>query len=240
MSIRTALLFSLAVFPAQTALAQSYDHDFATVVDDHEGNGYGEWRGNYRHGDVSAASHSVRLGYNPTQRAQWLADCRLVMGGGYYDAGYSEERRGPDGRVVGGVLGAVVGGIAGNRIADDNRIFGTVLGAGAGAVVGSAIGDAIDDEDYRGYYNGGYAPHKDEIYAARYCEAYLRNYENSGGFGYSQTAMIPAAGAAYRNKPDCTETIVEEWVDVPESRARRVIPRRPSPVETKGKLVPVK
>ncbi|RJY09583.1 glycine zipper 2TM domain-containing protein [Aurantiacibacter aquimixticola] len=173
------------------------------------------------------------LAYGPRERAQWLADCQYLMadGGGYYrDTDYE---RGPDGAVIGGLLGAVAGGVAGNRIADGDRLLGTVVGAGLGGLAGAAIGEVVDGEDdYRGV-------DRNALWAARYCDAYLRRYEMGGGVGFARhVAAAPAYPADMRIRrqscDDCREIVIEEVIEeiaeapepAPQIRARRVIQPR--------------
>ncbi|MEL1251800.1 glycine zipper 2TM domain-containing protein [Aurantiacibacter gilvus] len=198
--------------------------------------------GHHRNPHRLSASPDGRLGYTLAEREAWLADCRLVMGGGNY--GYYEDRGG-DGDLVGGLLGAVVGGVAGNRIAGSgDRLLGTVIGAGVGGIAGAVIGDAVDGD-------GRHGPSANEIYAARYCDAYLRRYEMGGGAGFHGQAqpvmMVQMVGApmhgqrGHRHGPECTTTVREEWVEVeaPAPRpARREIPPRPQP-EPAGKITPI-
>lgn len=201
-----------------------------------------------RHGPHGlSASPDGRLGYTLAEREAWLADCRLVMSRGSY--GYYEDRGG-DGDLVGGLLGAVVGGVAGNRIGGrGDRLLGTVIGAGVGGIAGAVIGDAVDGDGRR-------EANADEIYAARYCDAYLRRYEMGGGAGFYGQAqpvmMVQMVGApmhgpmhgqrGHRHGPQCTTTVREEWVEVeapaPQRPARRVIAPRPQP-EPAGKLTPI-
>ena len=196
-----------------------------------------------RHG--LSASPDGRLGYTLQEREAWLADCRYVMSGGS-DYGYYDDRDG-NGALVGGLLGAVVGGVAGNRIADGDRLLGTVVGAGLGGLAGAAIGSAVDGDGRRGRELSA-----DEVYAARYCDAYLRRYEMSGGagYGYAQPVMmVQMVGAGHgqrghRHGPDCTTTVREEWVEVEAPapaprRARRVVAPRPAAAPApSGKLLP--
>ena len=204
------------------------------------------------------ASPDGRLGYTLAQREAWLADCRVLMSraGGYYD--YNDYYRDDaDSGLIGGLLGAAVGGFAGNRIADGDRLAGTVIGAGiggiAGAVIGSIADGGSDDADVRKIS-------ANELYAARYCEAYLRRYEMSGGapyyghMAYGQPGIVAQTFAArpgghgphgHRHGPECTTTVREEWVEVetpaPAPRpARRAIPPRPqAQPEPRGKTVPI-
>ncbi|MWV26329.1 glycine zipper 2TM domain-containing protein [Aurantiacibacter rhizosphaerae] len=182
-----------------------------------------------------AASPDGRLAYTLAEREAWLSDCRLLMAdqGGY--ARYHDRDDDIGGGLIGGLLGAVVGGFAGNRIDDDgSRLAGTLIGAGLGGVAGAVIGSAIDSADE----DDGYAYREmdaNELWAARYCDAYLRRYEMSSAVG-------PSHGHHHnRHGPECTTTVREEWVEVeqpaPAPRpASRIIPR-PQP---SGKTARVK
>lgn len=199
------------------------------------------------------ASPDGRLGYTLAEREAWLADCRVLMAnaGGYtnYDDYYRDDA---DGGLIGGLLGAVVGGFAGNRIDDGDRLAGTLIGAGVGGIAGAVIGSVIDGSDDDRH--DGREIDANELYAARYCDAYLRRYEMGGGAGfhgqmaYGQPVMMvqtvatraPHGHHSHRHGPECTTTVREEWVEVerpaPAPRpARRVIPR-PQPT---GKTVPI-
>ena len=187
------------------------------------------------------ASPDGRLAYTMAEREAWLSDCRLLMadGGGYDDDRYY-DRRGDNGTVIGGVVGAVAGGVIGNRVADGNRTAGTLIGAGLGGLAGAAVGSALDS-DGDGYASRG------EIWADRYCQAYLRRYEMGGG-GWAhgqQMIVVPVAAhgmTGHRHSPRCTTTVTEEIVAVeeaapaPRPRARRVVRRQ---VREAGKLTPV-
>ncbi|GGD61802.1 glycine zipper 2TM domain-containing protein [Erythrobacter arachoides] len=216
----------------------------------------GEWEGTY-HADAHdgrgayrdprdlPASPDGRLGYTLMEREAWLSDCRLLMSGGsgYYDGGYDDERyygrRNRNGAVAGGLLGAVAGGVIGNRVADGNRTAGTLIGAGLGGLAGAAVGSAIDS-DGDGYHS------RDEMWADRYCDAYLRRYEVSGSAGYGQQMMlVPVAShgtRGHRHGSDCRTVVTEEIIGIeeaapaPRPRARRVVRR---PVQEAGKLTPI-
>ncbi|MGB3166301.1 MAG: glycine zipper 2TM domain-containing protein [Alteraurantiacibacter sp.] len=191
------------------------------------------WREHHRGGH-----RGPRLAYTRAERNQWLMDCQYLMadGGGYYDdyGDYDDD----NGALVGGLLGAVAGGIAGNRIGAGDRLLGTVIGAGVGGVAGAAIGSVLDGDG-----DGRFS--RNELWAARYCEAYLRRHELGGGeFAYGQrVAMVPASSARrghhHRQGEQCNvcrEVVTEEWVDIEAPaprphRARRVIHRQtPAPV----------
>ncbi|WP_271079082.1 glycine zipper 2TM domain-containing protein [Aurantiacibacter sp. MUD61] len=191
--------------------------------------GHGGWREHHR-----SNAHAPGLGYTTEQRNQWLAECRYLMagGGGYYDDRYD---RGGNGGLIGGVLGAVVGGVAGNRIADGDRLLGTVVGAGLGGIAGAAIGSAVDgDGDYDDL-------DREELWAARYCEAYLARHEMGAGYGYAQPMMMAPVRAVSMRRPTCSrceeEVIIEEEVVEIERPARRVVPRRPA--RSGGKRTPI-
>ncbi|RPF71385.1 glycine zipper 2TM domain-containing protein [Aurantiacibacter spongiae] len=206
----------------------------------------GWYEGDARHGPHRdyrdlPASPDGRLGYTLAERNAWLADCRMLMSDHYGDGTYARDyyRRGGNGPAVGAVLGAVAGGIAGNRIADGSRVGGTLLGAGLGGLAGAAIGSAVDGDDDT--YRNDYA--REDIYAARYCETYLRRYEMSGaGYGsmaYAQPMMVMRQ-PVHRHGPECRETVIEEYIDEdvappPAPRARRVIRREP-----RGKTTPIR
>lgn len=228
----------------------------------------GEWEGTY-HRDIdtpyphhSHGRHSDRyapnLAYSAAERDAWLSDCRVLMyDGGGYDYGYYEPRRGPDGRIVGGVLGAVAGGIAGNRLADGNRTAGTLIGAGLGGLAGAAIGDAVDNDRDRYRYGYSYSQDRDNydangLWAARYCEAYLRRYELGGGaglYGQAQPMMLVASAQPvhrrrHRHCNSCEAVVIEETIEIEEvveerRPARRTVERRVSaPVRSKDKRLP--
>ncbi|WP_240624533.1 glycine zipper 2TM domain-containing protein [Aurantiacibacter odishensis] len=178
-----------------------------------------------RYDDVSASPEG-RLGYTLSEREDWLSDCRLLMSGagGYYD--YDDYYRdNADGGLIGGLLGAIGGGIAGNRIADGDRLAGTLIGAGVGGIAGAVIGSLIKGD---GDEDGVREAYANELYAARYCEAYLRRYEMGGGAGfheqmsYGQPSILIQSVATgprhgqhgHRHGPECTTTLREEWVGV--------------------------
>ena len=219
----------------------------------------GEWDGTY-HRDADYRDYHAEdyyapgLAYTAAEREAWLSDCRVLMahGGGYgdYDGYYYDRpRRDRNGALIGGVVGAVAGGIAGNRIADGNRTAGTLVGAGLGGLAGAAIGSVVDGDgrDDRYYENGYYRDDlsADELWAARYCEAYLRRYELGGGadYGYDRqvrVAQAPHGHHGHRHTTECTTVVTEEWVEVehaappPRRPARRVV-RRPAPAPEPGK-----
>jgi len=213
----------------------------------HERDGHYEVRIERRHRmEDLGASPDGRLGYTLAEREAWLSDCRLLMAhsDGYYDYRDYDDRD-ADGGLIGGLLGAVVGGVAGNRIADGDRLAGTLIGAGVGGLAGVAIGALIDGDDDDYVESREVDPN--ELYAARYCDAYLRRYEMGGGAGmtYGQPVMMVQTVAAapmhgqrgHRHGPECTTTVREEWIESPRPPARREIPpRRPEPA---GKTVPI-
>lgn len=209
----------------------------------HEGDGdYGVHH--VRRPHQLGASPEGRLGYTMAEREAWLADCRVLMSSaGRYGDYYDYYRDDADGGLSGGLLGAIGGGFAGNRIADGDRLAGTLIGAGIGGLAGVVIGSLIDsdDDDHRETRDID----ANELYAARYCDAYLRRYEMGGGAGfhgqrpYGQPMMVQTVAAhaphgqhGHRHGPECTTTVREEWVEVEQPaprRARRVIQRQPEP-----------
>ena len=202
------------------------------------------WRQHHVRGGAHRGNRGPRLAYTAEERAQWLNDCQYLMadGGGYFD-----DNRGRDGGLIGGLLGAVVGGVAGNRIADNDRLLGTVVGAGLGGLAGTAIGSVLDG-------NGDGEFSRNEIWASRYCEAYLRRHELGGGeFANDQQIMMVSVGANSRfvrsrahghehgDSEDCRvcrEEVIEEEIEIerPAPRPRPVA--RPAP-RPQGKLTPL-
>jgi len=222
---------------------------------------HGEWSGTYTDGDGQSVEaeyrgvwtggrrghrrhHGPRLAYSAEERAQWLADCRFLMAGssGYYADDYGDGR---DDGLIGGLLGAVIGGAAGNRIAEDNRVLGTVVGAGLGGLAGVAIGSAVDGD-------GDGEVTRDELWVARYCDAYLRRYElGAGAWGQVQPMMIvPVAYSTPRRRPrhhncgTCERSEAIEENSTIESPAPRPAARRPQPApapapESQSELAPI-
>lgn len=158
-------------------------------------------------------------------RQGWLAECHRRVSAEYADDGMG-----------GALIGGVFGGLLGNRIGGrENRTFGTIAGAAVGAVAGAAI-DKSEDRGQR-----------DE--AAEYCESYLDYHSYAGGQqGYGQQMMmVPVAmgqpmmmqhhmaAPAAPAEAECTETVTEEWVEVPPP-ARRYIPPRPAPRDKRVRI----
>ena len=118
------------------------------------------------------------VGYPPMppvlDRDEWLAECRAYLS--------ERRRRGDDGAVTGGLLGAAAGGLIGNRLADGERLGGTLIGAGVGGLVGLFIGQAIALGG-----DGG---------RSRDCKDWLRAYEDSlaGGGHWPAQAYHPYPG----------------------------------------------
>ncbi|WP_338242053.1 glycine zipper 2TM domain-containing protein [Aurantiacibacter hainanensis] len=214
----------------------------------------GEWQGQWQDGDTwrgtwtgtysARADEDLRewrnmpagenLGYSRAERDAWLFDCRLVMAGRgdyyghdrYYDGYYDD---GPDGALIGGLLGAAVGGVAGNRIADGDRLAGTLIGAGVGAVAGAAIGSQADGDDYDYEYR---ELDPNQLWAERYCDAYLARYEMSAAWSAPQHGQH-----GHHHGPQCRTIIRVELVeDEAPPPARRAISPRPQPG---GKTVPI-
>lgn len=187
--------------------------------DRHDGDHRGDHRGGHGHDD------GPRFAYSAAEREQWLTDCQYLMAD---SGGYSAESRDADGELLGGLLGAVAGGVAGNRIADGDRLLGTVVGAGLGGLAGAAIGSVLDGD-------GDGEVSRNEIWAARYCDAYLRRHELGGGeFAQGQQVVMVAAASGHGNRHrhgddcrSCREVVTEEWVEVEQAVSR---PRpRPAP-----------
>ena len=266
MSIRRSLCLASAAVALATSPVAAQDYDLDPIYDvpgydepvyaddgyDGEWNGgwvsentySGEWEGTYTRGARDGlGSH---LAYTRAERDAWLADCQYLMAGsgGYYGDYYD---RGPDGQIVGGLLGAVAGGVIGNRVADGERLGGTLLGAGLGALAGAAIGGVLDGD-------GDGEIGREELWAARYCDAYLRRYELGGGYpGQAQQVMLVQTTGhpmrrRHRHSPECEsicrETVIEEEIVEIAEPAPRPRPRpRPAPrpqPEPQGKLSPIK
>ncbi len=161
----------------------------------------------------------------PTQRAQWLEQCR---------ASYTGNSGRESGQAIGAVTGAVVGGVAGNAIADDDELAGTLIGAGVGAVAGAAVGGAIGAESDRR------ALDECEAYLPRYEQNYYSSYRPAqaqgsyghpqGAYGYHYPYPYPVMWVKVpivTERRDCgCETVVEERVEVERAppRVRRRAP----------------
>lgn len=176
------------------------------------------------------ARQTARLAYGDAERAEWLSQCRALRERDVEPASYYEEEE-EDGGLIGGLLGAVFGGFAGNRIADGDRLLGTVVGAGVGGLAGAVIGSAIDgadEPDEVAYYpadEGGFD----------YCEAYLLNWERGygvpGQVAYVPVMLAPAASydrAAPRHR-QVRHRVIEEDVAAPPRRMRAAPASVPAP-----------
>ena len=217
--------YPLEPLPADGRYAQvaQMDHDVVEAVHEAAGDGAEPHRMDNRspgHHPMphDAAPAPVRFGYTPAQREQWLADCRTVMRGeDYYHAESREDDDDGNGGLLGGLLGAVIGGIAGNRIGDGDRLAGTLIGAGIGGIAGAAIGSVIDADGGEDRYHDGRSREGIDAWAADYCDAYLRQYENGAGsqqLVYAQPMMLVPVAASHGQD----RVVREEWVDVPRSR----------------------
>ena len=171
------------------------------------------------HGHARALPHHPymhamppHVAYHPAppphfDRDRWLVECRERIRGVR-----REDRAG----VIGGLLGAVAGGVAGNRLWDSERLAGTLLGAGVGGLAGIAIGTAIGA--------AGERRREDE------CALYLDRYTAGGhpghgwaghpGYGYGYGYAYPAVAyvpvlVAVPQRAVIRETVTEEWIDVP-------------------------
>ena len=253
MSFRLALLAASAAVLAAPLAAQ--DHPLEPLEDSHAAAPADP--AHAEHGHAMHARHhapvgmttpsGVRLAYTAEQRAQWLADCRTVMRGEeYYYYDQSDNRNDGDQLergLLGGLIGAVVGGLVGNRIDNDDssRLGGTLIGAGVGGLAGAAIGGLLGEEDGDDRYHESSARAAD-AYAADYCDAYLRQYENGAGshaqMVYAQPMMlVPVAAAPHHER----EIVREEWVEEPEARpARRAVPARRRAPAPRGKLTEIR
>lgn len=208
------------------------------------------------HGDLPPMPHTQRLpGYSLAERDAWLDQCRAS----YY--GYERDRTGRrrEGGVIGGVLGAVTGGIIGNRVVDDERLGATLIGAGVGGLAGLAIGAAIDAATG----DGG----RDDYDRIDECEAYLltweadyerrlayaRPYGEHYGYGYAPVMMVKVPIMTERrhkhdHDADCTQEVVEEWIEeevvqpTPTKTVRiKTVPTKTVPIKTTPvKTAPVK
>lgn len=249
MSIRSALLLASAATLGFTAPAAAQDDRYAGI-EDYQGawegewvsdDTYrGEWAGTYRQSDshaVAGDEHGRRFAYTEAERNQWLSDCQFLMA----DAGgFDDDDDGVDGTLLGGLIGAIGGGIIGNRVAGDDRLLGTVIGAGVGGLAGTAIGSILDSDG-----DGEYS--RNEVWAARYCDAYLRRHELGGGeFAYGQqVVLVPASRSVRRGCGSCGTSVVteEEWIEVeetvqrPRRRVRQVARPAPAPAP-RGKRTP--
>lgn len=104
------------------------------------------------------------------ERQQWIDECRNRT------AGRSRRDRGT---IIGGLLGAIGGGIAGNRIVGvGDRLLGTAVGGVAGALGGALLGSL---------FNGRKRDRYD-------CEAALDSYLSQGvPVSYGASRTIPQA-----------------------------------------------
>lgn len=224
----------------QREVVQTYDDaasddDWAPVNGQRHGDGH---HAGHRGSHHAMPSQAPRLAYGAAERAEWLAQCRALHARPaepphYY---YDDEDDGNEG-LIGGLIGAVVGGFAGNRIADGDRLLGTVIGVGAGGLAGAAIGAVIDglgdDEDERPEYYAEAEPSFD------YCEAYLLNYERGygtpGQVAYAPVMVMPVDHHQVQQR---RYQVIEEEVEVEtaasvrQHHARRAAPRREA-----GKLI---
>ncbi len=220
-------------------------HDGRGGRGDHHGDrgGHHGDRHDGRHGGHQGRDDGPRFAYSAEERDQWLSDCQYLMadGGGYYE----EDRDDDNGGLLGGLFGAVLGGVAGNRIADGDRLLGTVVGAGIGGLAGAAIGSVLDGD-------GDGELSRNEIWASRYCDAYLRRHELGGGeFAQGQQVVMVAAASGHGRGHDhgdncrtCREVITEEWVEVEQVVSRPAPRPRPRPAprpapRPQGKLTPL-
>ena len=229
------------------------------------GNHDGEWQGHWREGNSwrgtwngTYTTHDGEV-LDSEYDGTFVGEGRFVGDDGHVLALGNDGWREPDGDYEVHIernhmdIAASPGGMLGYSLAEreawlsDCRLLMSNQGV-AGAVIGSAIDGA--DGDHRGEHEFD----ANELWAARYCDAYLRRYEMEGGVGFANQSSygqpanwVPANSAdhehrrhRHRHGSECTTTVREEWVELerpaPTPRpARRVIPR-PQP---SGKTVPV-
>ena len=269
--------FAAAILISQPAAAHEdgYHHQSGHHAERYDGSWEGDWTGPETYEgswegtyEGAAPAHhmipegaqlgrgSLPLAYSPAQRARWLADCRALyaMPQAAYGYEYAADDYN-DGKVIGGIAGAVIGGFAGNRIAGGgNRVLGTVIGAGLGGLAGSAIGDSIDDRAEARYYEDAPMGGFEHPAAAGYCEAYLNYYEATGSLGgTTQVVTVMQAAPAPRMRKIVTRScdavcggeLQPDYFEEAAPTARREIPRReslaaPAPAAKPTKLVPTK
>lgn len=127
--------------PIATAAAPVLGHTTAS----HSGSSYGfpAQQGFHQQPQYAPAAQAYQVNYTPEQ---WLEECYARTGG--------KRRSGERGQGIGGVLGAVAGGIAGNRIAGrGDRLAGSLIGAGVGGLAGAVAGGLIGRSGRRGGYD---------------------------------------------------------------------------------------
>ena len=179
-----------------------------------------------------APAQAYQVQYTPEQ---WLEECYARTGG---------KRRGERGQGVGGILGAVAGGIAGNRIAGrGERLAGSLIGAGVGGLAGAVVGGLIGRSGKRGGYdcdaalerhmalvqNGQYQPvHHTAartIPAPQYVPA-PQYYAPVQVQSYAQPVMYVEQQVAVPQRAVVREYVTEEYVEapqpVPTKRVKRV------------------
>lgn len=173
------------------------------------------------------AQHSYQPYVAPNfNRGDWLSHCRRQVRG----VRSSDDRA----KVITGLLGAVAGGVAGNRVSPRNRLSGTLIGAGIGGIAGIAVGAAIDGLSRRDrddectayldhYMRGGFGG---PSYAYGYGQpGYGYGYGGTGfnhgygynygyGYGYGAVAYMPVLVAVPQQQV-VREYVTEEWIDVP-------------------------
>lgn len=207
----------------------------------------------YRHGQPHHggqqmghhAGHYVGHGQMPAQpafdRTAWLDECTSRY--------RSERRRGGDGDVIGGLVGAAAGGLIGNRIADGDRLAGTLIGAGVGGLAGLAVGSAIDHatnenrrdealtycEDWLARYQGGYGGGYGQAYGQTYGYGYPAGWQQ-GYYGYAQPVMmvqimVPVEQHAVVREYVSYETVEETVVTYEPAPAPRQRYIKPTPVK---------
>lgn len=181
-----------------------------------------------------APAQAYQVQYTPEQ---WLEECYARTGG---------KRRGERGQGVGGLLGAVAGGIAGNRIAGrGERLAGSLIGAGVGGLAGAVVGGLIGRSGKRGGYdcdaalerhmalvqNGQYQPVHHT--AARTIPA-PQYYAPVQVQSYAQPVMYVEQQVAVRQRAVVREYVTEEYVEAPQPVPTKRVRVKRVPTYIKG------
>jgi hypothetical protein len=199
---------------------------------DYQGRWTGTWDGTYEAPDGRVYEGQYQGTYNgaagttyapPPPRDPYADGYRTGMDQRYgYDPREDERmaRLCRDDGLGGGVIGAVVGGVAGNRIAGrGNRTAGTLIGAGVGGIAGAVIDQSEDRKKCAawraarqgashggypgGYYPGGapapYYPHGGAPQGGAY-------YQGGYGYGYYSPGVVVTT-VITQPAPVVTETV---------------------------------
>jgi hypothetical protein len=196
---------------------------------DYQGRWTGTWDGTYEAPDGRVYEGQYQGTYNgaagttyaPPPRDPYADGYRTGMDQRYgYDPREDERmaRLCRDDGLGGGIIGAVVGGVAGNRIAGrGNRTAGTLIGAGVGGIAGAVIDQSEDRKKCAawraarqgashggypgGYYQGGapapYYPQGGAPHGGTYYQ---------GGYGYYSPGVVVTT-VITQPAPVVTETV---------------------------------